>query len=127
MKRRGAEDPVTPELRAYVLWRDQGCVIGRLVYSHDLAFELAGPCRARSGRDLGILMRVDPSLFDELLTIAHVRDRLGGRMGKRPPFLDAHLEAVEGPDRDPRRPWEAIARVRGIVDSAPSDQEGGSR
>ena len=154
MRRRGAQDPVTPELARYVLWRDRGCVIARLVASGALDFERVGGCRGSGGESLGILVSIVPELADTVLTIAHVRDRKGGRLGKRPPsvprhlaavcyghhladpmvdrrdvrpVVDDYLEAVEGPDRDPRRPWEAIARVRGNVDSSPSDQEGGDR
>jgi hypothetical protein len=152
VRRRGASDPVTPERRAYVFARDSGCVVARLVYAHELGLELTGPCLSRHGRNLGLLVYVAPGLRDDLLTVAHVRDRgKGGRFGRRPsskprhlaavchghhlihpvidmaPVRDAvdlYLEALEGPAVTTERPWERIARVRGRVDSSPSDQEG---
>lgn len=152
MKRRGAKDPVTPELRAYVLNRDAACVVGLLVYRHELDFGEVGGCRTREGRSAGILISVVPALFDDLLTVAHVRDARGGRMGRRPPSIprrlaavcyghhlldpvvdrsevrpvvDAYLERLEGPDvPGAGRPWESIARVRGPLSSVPSEQEG---
>lgn len=152
MKRHGASDPVTPELRAYVFSRDLGCLVARLVYAHELSLELAGPCMSQYGRVLGLLIEVAPGLRDDLLTIAHVRDRgMGGRLGKRPPsvprhlaavchghhtlhpvidladvrdVVDLYLEAIEGPAPSPSRPWERIPRIRRAVDSPASDQEG---
>lgn len=150
MRRAGAKDPVTPELRAYVLNRDAACVVGLLVYRHELAFEDVGGCSTKDGRSVGILISVVPSLFDDLLTLAHVRDSRGGRMGRRPPstprrlaavcyghhlayptvdradvrpVVDAYLERLEGPEMI-GRPGEVIVRVRGPLSSAPSEQEG---
>lgn len=152
MRRHGAEDPVTPEVRAYVFERDDGCVVARLVYARELPLEITGPCMSKWGRTLGLLVRVAPGLRDDLLTIAHVRDRgMGGRLGKRPPSIprrlaavchghhtthgtidlpdvrdvvDLYLEAKEGPEPAPSRPWERIPRIRRAVDSPASDQEG---
>jgi len=150
VKRLGAKDPVTPELRAYVLTRDAACVVALLVMRHELTFADVGGCRDRKGRELGLLISVGPSLFGELLTVAHVRDRMGGRLGLRPastarrlaavchghhlldpvvdrrdvrPVVDAYLEGLEGPGPS-SRPWERIARVRGALSSSPSEQEG---
>lgn len=121
MKRHGQPDPVTPELHAYVLRRDGGCMVAAMAGSHRMTLPDPGPCGGP-------------------LTAAHVRDRgKGGRTGKRPPSvprhlvaacrvhhidhpwvdradyrdaLDALLEAVEGPSLADDRPWEAIPRVR---------------
>lgn len=151
MKRAGARDPVTPELREHVLYRDAACVIALLVYRHELDFARVGGCAGRSGRSIGLLIHVVPSLFDELLTLAHVRDPKGGRMGKRPPstarrlaavcyghhtlepvvdradvrpVVDAYLERMEGPEIETGRPWERVVRVRGALSSPSSEQEG---
>jgi hypothetical protein len=151
VKRAGARDPVTPELREYVLYRDAACVIGLLAWRHELEAIAVGPCRSRDGRILGILISVVPALFDDLLTVAHVRDPKGGRMGKRPPstarrlaavcyghhllhpvvdradvrpVVDAYLERMEGPELETDRPWERVVRVRGALSSSPSEQEG---
>ena len=115
-------DAVSPELRAYVLRRDGGCVLRPEKVAVVSRLGPLGPCRGR-------------------ITAAHVRDRgKGGRTSKRPPstarhlvgacerhhlddpvvdrpevrdVLDAYLEDLEGPDQDDgNRPWEAIPRVR---------------
>jgi hypothetical protein len=152
IRRRGADDPVTPELRAYILGRDRGCLIGILLWNGELELADVGPCRSDDGRTLGLLIAVAPELRGGLLTIAHVRDRKGGRMGKRPPsiprrlvavchghhlldaivdrrhvrpIVDAYLETAEGPELVTGRPWERIVRVRGAVDSTVSEPEGG--
>lgn len=116
MRRKAREDPVTPDVARYVITRDGGCVLANLV----VPGRVLGPCRGR-------------------ITVAHVRDRLGGRTGKRPPSiprrlvgcceghhlddplvdrpevreeLEKYLEAKEGPEPDDSRPWEIVARVR---------------
>lgn len=125
MTRRGEDETVSPALADYIFERDRVCVIG--VLGRIGAIPHQGPCRGR-------------------LTIAHVRDRRGGRMGKRPksiprrlaavceghhtldpivdrkeirPVVDEYLERIEGPERDAGRPWERIRRVRAGVDSTP--------
>lgn len=133
MKRRAKPDPVSPELAAYVFLRDGGCVVATLVLRGEISVEK--PCRGR-------------------LTAAHVRDRAGGRTGKRPPstkrrlaavceghhtddpvvdradvrpVVDRYLEEIEGADVDDSRPWEVIRRVRArSLDSATSEQAGGN-
>jgi len=140
------DDPVSSTTRAYVLRRDRRCVVGILALAGEIADP--GPCTGRFGRPI-IALIVD----EDDLTIAHVRDRAGGRVGKRPPStmrrlatvcwghhiadpvvdrravreaVDAYLEALEGPDIDDDRPWEAIRRVRARgVDSSTSEPEGG--
>lgn len=149
------KDPVSPELRAYVIRRDGGCVVGRLLSVVALVIRPAQrPCR----NDLGEVIVWNDQRY---LTAAHVRDRgKGGRSAKRPPstprhlvaacyghhlaspvvdladvrdVLDAYLEEREGPDQDDgNRPHEAIARVRsarsrdaGIVAPAGSDRQEG--
>lgn len=132
MKRKAKADPVPPELAIYVFRRDGGCVVATLVLRGSIAVEK--PCRGR-------------------LTAAHVRDRAGGRTGKRPPstarrlasvceghhlddpvvdradvrpVVDAYLEELEGADVDRSRPWEVIRRVRArSLDSATSERSGG--
>lgn len=128
MKRRGAADPVTPELRAYVARRDGSCVVARLVDRGEVArASILGECE---GRD----------------TFAHVRDSRGGRLGKRPPStprrvalvcerhalppdnvvdradvrpaVDRYLESKEGPDVDGSRPWETVRRIRATGEPA---------
>lgn len=132
-------DPVSPDLAAYILDRDRGCVVQRI--APRLVREI-GPCRDRSGRELSTLdgLIVRRSDADRVLTVAHVRDRLGGKMGQRPPatrrrlaavcaghhlldpivdradvrpVVDEYLEEQEGPDHADARPWEEIPRVRG--------------
>lgn len=120
MRRGGALDPVSPELRDYVFRRDPECVVAILIRRRILPRDTFGRC---DGPD----------------TAAHVRDSRGGRTGKRPPstprrlvracrahhvdyptvdladvrpLVDAYLEEKEGPDVDDSRPWETIRRVR---------------
>lgn len=132
MKRRGRapDDQVTPELRDYVLARDRRCVIALLDQTGRLSRD-PGVCRDRFGRKyVG---------FDSDLTIAHVRDRAGGRAGKRPPstarrliavcaghhlldsivdradvrpVIEEYLDELEGPDLDESRPAETVRRIR---------------
>ena len=134
--RRGREDPVRPEVREYVLRRDEGCVVGILSMRLAIARDV-GICRDQYGNHVSVF-----DLRDR--TIAHVRDRgLGGRMAKRPPsvprhlaavcyghhiadpiidrpdvrdVVDAYLESLEGATASSVRPWERIARVRGRDD-----------
>lgn len=133
MKRKSHADPVPPELARYVLERDHGCVLAILALRGRIV--LATSCRDRYGTPVdGRFV----SSFERILTIAHVRDRAGGRLGKRPPStprrlaaicyghhlsealvdsavvrpaVDAYLEEREGPDIDYSRPWERIRRV----------------
>jgi hypothetical protein len=131
------DDPVTPELAKYVLKRDGWCVVAILVESGAIAE--VGPCRDRWGhlRERGSVSRWP--FATNVLTIAHVRDRAGGRMAKRPPSIarrlvavcaghhladpiidrpdvrdavDDYLASIEGPDLDDSRPWERVRRVR---------------
>lgn len=130
MRRRAKADPVSGELAIYVFQRDGGCVVGALARLGKISVE--EPC---SGR----------------LTAAHVRDRNGGRMAKRPPstrrrlasvcaghalppanivdrkdvrpVVDAYLENLEGAEIDRSRPWETIRRVRAAaLPSQPSER-----
>lgn len=130
VKRRGARDPVTPDLRSAILARDGGCVVSLLRIPN------VGPCGGR-------------------LTIAHVRDAAGGRMGKRPPStrrrlaavcavhalppenivdrrevraeVDRYLEGLEGAEPDGSRPWEAVRRVRARGVDLGLSENGGTR
>lgn len=140
--RRAREDRVSPELALYVVRRDRGCVVQRLASVLPVR---VGPCRDRSGNVLSTWEALFVSLVDweRILTIAHVRDRRGGRTGKRPastprrlaavcaghhlldptvdqadvrPIVDAYLEEQEGPDVDDSRPWEVVRRVRSAAD-----------
>jgi len=70
-------DPVTPEVRAAVLRRDQQCVLS--------ALEAAHICRDAWGHTC------DPYDLDGL-TLEHVKDELA--MGKRAPSDPAHLVAL---------------------------------
>lgn len=139
---RRREDPVSPELRRYVLARDRGCVVQRVAPKLRRTLE---PCQDRNGTALSTIeaLFVAPADWDRILTIAHVRDRLGGRIGKRPPstprrlaavcfghhltdpivdrgdvrpLVDAYLEEQEGPELDDDRPWEVVRRIRRPVD-----------
>lgn len=132
-KPRPKEDRVEPETAIYVFLRDGGCVVGALAILGKISVE--DPCAGR-------------------LTLAHVRDRNGGRTGKRPPStrrrlasvcaghalppknivdrkdvrpaVDAYLENLEGAEIDDSRPWETIRRVRSAaLPSQPSERSGG--
>jgi hypothetical protein len=147
MRRRGASDPVTPEVRAYVFRRDRACVVGLLALAGRIPDP--GPCRDQWGHRLDVLR---PDVRD--LTAAHVRDRgRGGRTGARPPstprhlvaacyghhlavpvvdrsdvrdVLDDYLEEREGPEPEDARSWETVARVRGPEDRAREEVGGGA-
>lgn len=153
---RALDDRVSPELREYVFRRDDGCVVALFATRGDI--RSIDNCRARDGSDLGgWAVRVLVADRDRVLTIAHVRDRAGGRIGHRPPstprrtaavcaghhlldpvidradvreVADAYLEKLEGPDVDTSRPWETIRRVRarGVSSDASDGRRGnGSR
>jgi len=70
-------DPVTTEVRAFVLARDRGCVAAKLDRQHE--------CRDMWG---------NPHAPGDLarLTLEHVKDEL--RMGRRAPSDSAHLVAL---------------------------------
>lgn len=70
-------DPVIPEVRAFVMARDRGCVAAKMDPAH--------VCRDMYGK---------PHAYTELarLTLEHVKDQL--RMGKRAPSDPAHLVAL---------------------------------
>lgn len=135
MKRRARakDDRVDPELAIYVFRRDGGCVVATLVLRGEIRVD--EPCVGR-------------------LTAAHIRDRNGGRTGKRPPStprrlaavceghalppanivdrkdvrlaVDSYLEEKEGAEIDRSRPWETIRRVRAAaLPSQPSERSGG--
>lgn len=136
-------DPVRPEDVAYVKARDRGCLVGILDLAGEIGARDPGPCRRGDGK-----VYVSPHEIPAVeLTIAHVRDRgRGGRMSKRPPSVPRHLAAVcyghhladpiidrpdvrdaadaylaflEGPEPEPARPWERIARIRGREEGTP--------
>lgn len=141
-----SDDPVSPELRAYVFRREgYRCVVSLLVERGRIPDQ--GPCRDRFGKKPLTLAEWVGSL-----TFAHVRDRAGGRAGKRPPSkarravaacyghhlakpvvdsrevreaIEEYLEELEGPDVDEDRPNEVIRRVRARgVQSTPERKEG---
>lgn len=70
-------DPVTTEVRAFVLARDRGCVAEKLDRSHECRDQWGNPHRP------GDLAR---------LTLDHVKD--APRLGKRAPSDPAHLVAM---------------------------------
>ena len=139
------DDPVTPELRAYVFRRDGRCVVGLLAERGRIPDQ--GLCRNAYGLPI-IATGPWPA---SLLTFAHVRDRAGGRTAKRPPStprrgaaacyghhiarpvvdqadvrpeIDRYLEELEGPDLDDSRPWETVRRVRARGVSLPTSEGG---
>lgn len=130
-KPRAPDDRVSPELRRYVFGRDGACVVYKL--AKVAAIPSPGPCRSHRGK---VVLPTEESEW----TLAHVRDRKGGRMGKRPPSTprrlatvcaghhlldpvidrgdvrdaaDSYLEALEGPELEEVRWWEVVQRVRG--------------
>ena len=74
-------DPVTPEVRAAVLRRDQMCVLYKLDPSHK--------CRDAWGNYIGPVAAFNPESY---LTLEHVKDDLA--MGKRAPSDPQHLVAL---------------------------------
>lgn len=139
MRRRRQTDPVPPALHRYVLEREAGCIVAILAARGEIPEQ--STCRDRAGLPVdGRFVRL--SQLERVLTAAHVRDRHGGRTGKRPPstvrrlvatcwghhlgdpvvdraevrpIVDRYLEEREGPDLDASRPWEIIRRVREAI------------
>jgi hypothetical protein len=116
--RKSRSDRVSPAVVSYVLARDRTCRVGMFMALGQIPD--FGPC---SG----------------FVTLAHVRDSRGGRLGKRPPstprrlavvctahhtedpivdradvrpVIDRYLELLEGDDVDHSRPWEKVRRIR---------------